>query len=608
MKQSSVATGLRQILRVARIQYDNVALAVSLSFVAVLATLALPLGIRALIDSATHRLSHLSLTLLAACLVALFTLRGIAGFFASYLLRITGERVVSDLRIRLFGHVNKLSVSHLIDRNAGELLSRLTNDVAAVRTATTDALASVVAQSTSLLGSAVVMFAMNWQLAMFLFVVMPLAAFISRRFGNRLHSLSTMVQDQLARASTIAEEVFAAFAVVKSFNREDHETRRYAEATEGVFNNARRAAFTASLSSTVVEFLFTGATVAIFWYGGTEMQHSRLTAGALVAFLFYAQNIAQSVSNLTQTYGNLRSATGAAVRLSDILSTPTEISQKRGSLIDRPISGSLEFRGVGFRAGGREILRDISLAIGNGERVLLVGPNGAGKSTLLKLVLRFHEPTAGQILLGGTDIAKIDPYDLRDNIGYVPQEVQLFDTSIMENIRYGKIDASEAEIIEAAEAANVDECVTLLPRGYHTIVGVRGARLSGGERQRISLARALLRKPAILLLDEPTSAVDPVSDRLIQDAIINIMRNHTVVTIAHRLSNVAGFDRIVVVSGGSIIQVGTAADLIGIADAHQEVTKLPRNLRVPHDAPGGQVGLHDSLDDQSEGSEDLSVV
>ena len=562
MRRTSVAPVFRGTFVLSNSQRAKLALAVFLSFFAILANLALPLGVRALIDSATQGSSRFGLTILAVLLIGLFSIRGVASFFATYLLRTTGERLVADLRLRLFSHLNRLATDYIADQSTGELTSRLTNDVAAVRVATTDALAAVVAQSTNLLGSAVVMIAMNWQLAMFVLVAMPLAVVISHNFGHRLQSLSTTLQDQLARASALAQEVFSAFPVVKAFNREEYETRKYSRAAEAVFSNAQQTAKTNGLLNTAVEFLFATTTVAIFWYGGTEVLHRHLTAGALVAFLFYSQNVGQSVSSLSQIYGKCKSAQGASARLRDIFTVKPELplNYTQGTPVKR---GCIQFCGVGFRVGNREILRDVSIDIKEGERILIVGPSGAGKSTLMKLLLRFHEPSAGNILLDGEKVTKIDLSSLRGSIGYVPQDVQLFSCSIIDNIRYGKLDATDADVARAARAANIEDFIMNLPQNYHTEVGDRGSRLSGGERQRVSLARALIRNPRILLLDEPTSAVDAISEKLIQDAVESVMHDRTVVVIAHRLSKIAMFDKVFVLFDGLITAAGNPRQVLG---------------------------------------------
>lgn len=580
MKRSGPGKSALKTLFHSQARRTNLAIAVLLSVVAILATLALPLGIRALVDSAARRASSVSLATLAIGLFALFAVRGIAGFQASYLIRITGERVVADLRNRLFGHLNRLSADYLGAQSTGDLISRLTNDVASVRIATTDALVSLIAQTTNLVGSAAIMATMNWHVAIFVLAIMPFGALVSRRFGDRLQSLSTSIQDQLARASEIAEEVLVAFPVVKAFNREDYETQRYIEASEEAFKKAKHAARTGSLLNAVIEFLFTGVTVGIFWYGGSELHSEKLSTGALVAFLFYSQNIAQSVSSLSQTYSKFRIATGAASRLSEILAIGTEASLGPVSRRNHSAGGSLVFRNIGFELGTVQILRDISLTVDEGESVAIVGPSGAGKSTLLNLVLGFRKPTTGEVLLAGTNITYLHPHELRNHIGYVPQEVQLFNASIMDNIKYGRSDATETDVIAAARAANIDEFVRRLPNGYDTRIGVRGTTLSGGERQRISLARALIKQPDILLLDEPTSAVDATSEALIQDAIRNLMRNRTVILVTHRLTSLAKFGRIVVLSGGSIVQTGSPDTLREVDGVYKKLTESAFNLGV----------------------------
>jgi subfamily B ATP-binding cassette protein MsbA len=375
------------------------------------------------------------------------------------------------------------------------------------------------------------------------------------------------VQDELAWSSIIVEEVIQSIRVVKSFVRERFEIDRYRTAIERTFNAAMRLTRLRSAFGPLTFSLTFMAITGVLWYGGHEVISGRLTAGGLTSFLFYLMFIAGSFAAFTSMYTQIQEALGATERIFEILDTSPDVQDKPGAKELHEIDGRITFEHVSFSYDNRTVvLKDISLEISSGEVLALVGPSGSGKSTLFSLIPRFYDPTEGRVLLDGHDLRDITQYSLREHIGIVPQDTMLFGGTIRENISYGKLDASEEEIIAAANAANAHRFITELPDGYATVVGERGIKLSGGQRQRIAIARAILKDPCILLLDEATSSLDSESEGLVQEALERLMKDRTTIIIAHRLSTVQNADRIAVLEAGRVVELGSHAELLNKED------------------------------------------
>ena len=565
--RSLVAT-LRRILAFARPYRARLAAAIALTLVSTAVGLVVPLGLQRLLDSVFQATDGTLLNQLALALLALFALQAVLGFGGTYLMEWTGERVVTDLRRQLYGHLHRLGLRFFSDQRTGEITSRLTNDVSKVQSAATSDLGDALRLALTLVGSVALMLALNWRLSLVIFAVVPPIAWAMRSFGVIVRKLSRAIQDRLADTTAVAEEAISGVRVVKAFAREPFEVGRYGDAVEALFETSKRRAWIVAAFWSSVGFGFSVALVVIFWFGGREVLAARLTAGALVAFIVYALNIARSVAGAGRLYTSFQSAAGAWDRLFELLDSPPEITDAEGA---RPLAQAAggEVRGevvlddVSFGyADGQPILTDVSLVAAPGETVALVGPSGAGKTTLLHLIPRFYDPDTGAVRIDGVDVRQATVESVRQSVALVAQDVQLFGVSLGDNIRYGRLDATDAEVEAAARAAHAHGFISALPEGYDTPVGERGVKLSGGQRQRVSIARALLKDPPILLLDEATSALDAESEAAVQDALAELMVGRTTFVIAHRLATVRNADRIVVLDAGRVVETGTHESLV----------------------------------------------
>ncbi len=560
--RSLVAT-LRRILAFARPYRGRLAAAIGLTLVATAVGLVVPLGLQRLLDSVFQATDGSLLNQLALALLGLFALQAVLGFGGTYLMEWTGERVVTDLRRTLYGHLHRLGLRFFSDQRTGEITSRLTNDVSKVQSAATSDLGESLRLVLTLVGSVALMLALNWRLSLVIFAVVPPIAWAMRSFGVIVRKLSRTIQDRLADTTAIAEEAISGVRVVQAFAREPFEVGRYGDAVESLFETSKRRAWIVAAFWSAVGFGFSVALVTIFWFGGREVLAQRLTAGALVAFIVYALNIARSVAGAGRLYTSFQSAAGASDRLFELLDSPPEITDAPGARPLGHVRGAVELDHVSFGyADGQPILRDVSLRAEPGETVALVGPSGAGKTTLLHLIPRFYDPDAGAVLIDGVDLREATVESVRQSVALVAQDVQLFGVSLSDNIRYGRLDATDAEVEAAARAAHAHGFISALPEGYGTPVGERGVKLSGGQRQRVSIARALLKDPPILLLDEATSALDAESEAAVQTALADLMAGRTTFVIAHRLATVRDADRIVVLDAGRVVETGTHESLV----------------------------------------------
>ena len=529
--------------------------------------LALPWVIRGLIDNALGTGGGAAIWVPLVALVLIAIAQAGFTFGQSLLLAYAGEKLVADLRARLYRHLQGLSVGFFDGRRVGELLSRLTNDVAAIQQAITSGVLNSLQQIILLIGAAALLFATEWRLAAVALLTVPPIVIASAIFGKRLQRLTVETQAELGTTTTMLEETIAGARTVRAFGREEYEIGRYDGGVRRTFDAAmRRARLRAGFVPFITLCALLGV-IGVLVLGAWQVGQGSLTPGALVSAILYITLMATAVGSLTGVYAQLREASGAAERLFELLDTSSEIADSpTAHPLPAQLRGAVRFDRLTFRYGkrpeARAVLRDFSLSIAPGERVAIVGASGAGKSTLVNLLLRFYDPVDGAVTLDGHDLRDVTLGSLRDALGVVPQEPVLFGGTVAENIAYGRQDATSAEIEVAARQANAHDFIRDLPEGYDTVVGERGARLSGGQRQRIAIARAILKDPRVLILDEATSSLDNTSEAIVREALEQLMIGRTTILIAHRLTTIEGADRIVVLEEGRIVEEGTHTDLL----------------------------------------------
>ncbi len=542
--------------------------------------LLIPLGLRSLLDSVFEQGNRHQLDVLALGMLVLFVFQSLLHMGSHYWISWVGERVVTDLRKRIYAHLHVLGLRFYADHRLGDLMSRLTNDVGAIRNAATGVVSQVLMTAISTVGSVAAMVVLNWRLSLVVFAAAPVAAVGTRYFGQRIRSLSRMVQDRLGDTTAIAEEALSAIRVVKAFAREGFEVNRFDEAAEDLFRTSRYRVVMEAIFSASIAFLFLLALVVIFWYGGTEVLAGRLSAGDLVAFIFYAMNISRSVMGMARLYASLNAAVGASEHIFELLETSPEIADGRRARALTDVRGAVAFENVWFAyQPDRPVLKGISFETLPGRTIALVGASGAGKTTLMNLIPRFYDAMAGIVRVDGLNVRDVQIVSLRQQIALVSQDVDLFGTSVGENIRYGRLDATDDAVEQAARDANAHDFIAELPGGYGALVGEKGVKLSGGQRQRIAIARALLKDARILLLDEATSSLDSASEAQVQQALERLMAGRTTFIIAHRLSTVQHADRILVLDRGEVAQCGSHWDLFAEDGLYRELCDLQfRNL------------------------------
>lgn len=527
--------------------------------------LAGPFTLQFLIDAVFSQNDPQLLNQITVILLVIFALQAVTYFFRAYLLAFIGEHVMADLRIKLFTHLQTLSLSFFNERRTGELVSRLSNDVSTVRNVVTTDISTALSQGLTFIGALIIIIVTDWRLTLFMFVLIPAVIGFAVWFGRRLRRIATSVQDELAGATTVLEESLTGVRVVQSFTREEYEIGRY---RAGILATLALAMKRVRLSATfgpVISFLGFSAVAAIFWFGGHQVLNGTLTAGQLFMFLILTFTIAASLGQFSGLWASLQEALGATRRLFELLDTAPDITDAPDAQPLPDVVGRITLDNVSFAYQDHPetaILEQVALDVQPGEVLALVGPSGAGKTTLVNLIPRFYDPIAGHLRVDGIDVRAVTVHSLRSQIGIVPQETLLFGGTVRENILYGRLEASAAEVVEAARAANAHDFIMQLPHGYDTVVGERGVKLSGGQRQRIAIARAILKDPRILLLDEATSSLDSESEGLVQEALDRLMRNRTSVVIAHRLSTVQHANRIAVLNEGRLVELGTHDELL----------------------------------------------
>jgi ATP-binding cassette, subfamily B, bacterial MsbA len=533
--------------------------------------LAFPLIVRELLDAAFLAGDQGLLNRIALFLMGLFLVQAGVNFAQSYMTASVSERVVADLRMDLFRHLVSQPPGYFARRRVGELSSRLASDAGLIQAILRFGIPELVRQGTFLLGALILVTVTHPRLTLVTMIAIPPTVLAGWLLGRRVRRITTGIQDRLAEAVSRAEQVFSQVRTVQSFTREDWEEARFGDAVTATRDQGLNRAVARAILTGTVTFTAFGAIVLVLWEGGRLVLDGTLTPGTLVAFLLYAVTIAGAVTSLAGFWGNLQEASGAARRIFEILDHPVElVDPARPRPLPRPVEGRIHYEGVHFRYGEDlpVVLHGIDLELAPGETVALVGPSGAGKSTLASLIPRFYDVDRGRVAIDGVDVREVALAELRAVIGLVPQEPLLFAGTIKENLRYGRPAATDQEIEVAAREARAHEFITALPEGYDALVGERGVTLSAGQRQRIAIARVLLKAPAILILDEASSALDAESEALVQDALERLMEGRTTLVIAHRLSTILRADRILVLDGGEIVDQGTHHALLASSDLY----------------------------------------
>ena len=527
-----------------------------------LINLVLPLIVRNMINAVIVLKNNEMLDSLAWDLIIIIGLQAAFAVTHNYIFGFVGHRMTTDFRIEFFSHIQSLSLRFFQERRVGEILSRMSNDISVIQNALVTIPVALLRQSITLLGALAIILYLNWKLTGLILLILPPLMIFARVFGRRLKVFSEKLQDQVAQAVVVLEEVMSSIKIVKSFTREPYERNRFQEKIETAFERAvDKLKISAFFGPFILGLTFLVSALLI-WYGGYQVMQGATTPGELAAFFLYALIIAGPIGTFVRLYTQIQEARGAIQRVYEILDTEPIVQNPENPVSLENITGSIQFDNVSFGYQDTGVIHDVSFDVLPGQTVALVGPSGAGKSTIIKLLLRFFDPNSGTIRLDGHGIRTLDRKSFLSQIGLVPQETLLFGGTVRENILYGKLDATAAELEEAAQKANAHEFITNMEKGYDTIVGEKGTKLSGGERQRIAIARAILKDPKILVLDEATSSLDNRSESLIQEGLETLMAHRTTFIVAHRLSTIHKADQIIVLDKGCIVETGQHENLM----------------------------------------------
>ncbi len=540
-----------------------------------LVTLAIPWIVgKNLIDTVILEENIKLLNLIALAIVILAAFKGLFSYGQNYLMSLVGFKVITDMRNQVYEHLQYLSLKFYRKKRTGEIVSRVIHDVDQLQNAIINTAVVFIANCFMLIGVLILIFYIHWRLSLFALAIVPLLAFTANKFGGWIRGFSRSIQAKIANISSILQETIGGIEVIKSFAREKQEVKRFKDETIRTLQlSIKRTRLIAALAP-VMEMLTLLGLTGILWYGGREVIRGVLTPGQLIAFLGYIAIALVPLTQVSQAFGIYQQGLASAERIFEVLDARPEIKEIPGAVEMPQVKGYVELKDVYFGYDEKKlVLEGINLEVKPGQRIALVGPSGAGKTSLVSLIPRFYDLLSGTITIDGYDIKKVKLASLRKQIGIVSQQAILFNGNIRDNIAYGRIEASNEEIIEVAKKANAHDFIMAQPAGYETQVGERGLKLSGGERQRIAIARAILKDSPILIFDEATSAVDAQAELLIQQALERLMQDRSTITIAHRLSTVQHADRIVVLNERKIEEVGSHQELLSKGGVYTRLYK-----------------------------------
>ena len=524
-----------------------------------------PWLIKNIVDDVLINKEASTLNLLAIGIITLYILKALFGYGHMYLMTWVGQKVVIDIRLELYDHTQRLSLAKLYSKRSGEFLSRITNDVAVLQNILASVVVDFVVQGCTFIGIICFLLFINWKLTLITFIVTPLAVLVIDKASSKLREVGGTIQEKLAMVAAIAQEALSSIRIVRAFVTEDKEYARFEYESNKHFKAVMKGTQVRGLLEGTVEVILISALAFILWFGGRDVINGKLTAGALLAFLTYIGLLVQPIRVLSRVISTIQQGVASADRVFEILDEKNEVPLPENPLTLTPMSGQISFKDVWFAYNDKAwVLKGLDFEIERGQKVAVVGSTGAGKSTLADLVMRFYDPQKGTVLIDGTDIKQLELKSYRRQIGVVPQDPVLMKGTLAYNIGYGYEGVTDEDLVRAAETAGILSFIRTLPDGFDTAVGERGVTLSGGQRQRIAIARAVVRDPRILIMDEATSSLDALVEQQVQDAMRKAMLGRTSIIIAHRLSTIRDANRIAVLSGGKLVEQGTHDELISI--------------------------------------------
>ena len=524
-----------------------------------------PWLIKNIVDDVLINKEASTLNLLAIGIITLYILKALFGYGHMYLMTWVGQKVVIDIRLELYDHTQRLSLAKLYSKRSGEFLSRITNDVAVLQNILASVVVDFVVQGCTFIGIICFLLFINWKLTLITFIVTPLAVLVIDKASSKLREVGGTIQEKLAMVAAIAQEALSSIRIVRAFVTEEKEYARFEYESNKHFKAVMKGTQVRGLLEGTVEVILISALAFILWFGGRDVINGKLTAGALLAFLTYIGLLVQPIRVLSRVISTIQQGVASADRVFEILDEKNEVPLAENPLTLAPMGGQITFNDVWFAYNDKAwVLKGLDFEIERGQKIAVVGSTGAGKSTLADLVMRFYDPQKGTILIDGTDIKQLELKSYRRQIGVVPQDPVLMRGTLAYNIGYGYDGVTDDDLVRAAETAGILSFIRTLPDGFDTAVGERGVTLSGGQRQRIAIARAVVRDPRILIMDEATSSLDALVEQQVQDAMRKAMQGRTSIIIAHRISTIRDADRIAVLSGGKLVEQGTHDELISI--------------------------------------------